>query len=97
MLEGEVADARDDVYAVACIAYVLLTGKHPFRGATALKARTSRLSPDRPGGLDPLDPGQRLIQAEMGRMRLVTQGVDDPDIDAGERCSARSRQVNEIA
>jgi hypothetical protein len=51
VLEGEAADARDDVYALACIAYVLLTGKHPFKENTALKARTARLVPRRPRGL----------------------------------------------
>ncbi|HWJ34363.1 MAG TPA: protein kinase [Steroidobacteraceae bacterium] len=51
LLEGEAADARDDVYALACIAYVLLTGGHPFQDDNALKARTLRLTPARPGGL----------------------------------------------
>ncbi|MDP8986190.1 MAG: protein kinase [Pseudomonadota bacterium] len=51
LLEGEVAEARDDVYALACIAYVLLTGSHPFHDNTALKARTLRMTPDRPSGL----------------------------------------------
>ena len=51
VLEGEVADARDDVYALACIAYALLSGKHPFNDDTALKARTARTIPRRPRGL----------------------------------------------
>src|ERR1019366_7491224 len=51
VLEGGVADARDDVYALACIAYTLLSGKHPFNDDTALKARTSRRIPKRPAGL----------------------------------------------
>jgi len=51
VLEGEVADARDDVYALACIAYALLSGRHPFNDNTALKARTARTIPLRPKGL----------------------------------------------
>jgi serine/threonine protein kinase len=51
LLEGETADARDDVYALACIAYVLLAGSHPYRDHSALKARTLRLKPVRPEGL----------------------------------------------
>jgi len=51
VLEGEVADARDDVYALACVAYALLSGKHPFNDDTALVARTSRAIPKRPKGL----------------------------------------------
>jgi serine/threonine protein kinase len=51
MLEGEIADVRDDVYALACIAYVLLTGNHPFGEHSALQARTLRLKPVRPAGL----------------------------------------------
>jgi serine/threonine protein kinase len=52
LLEGEAADVRDDVYALACISYVLLTGNHPFGEHSALKARTLRLTPIRPGALD---------------------------------------------
>jgi serine/threonine protein kinase len=51
LLEGETADARDDVFALACIAYVLLTGNHPYRDHAALQARTMRLEPARPAGL----------------------------------------------
>jgi hypothetical protein len=52
VLEGEAADARDDVYALACVAYVLLTGDNPFQDSTALKARSLRLTPARPRGLN---------------------------------------------
>jgi serine/threonine protein kinase len=51
LLEGELPDARDDVYALACVAYVLLSGKHPFGEHTAIQARTLRLTPRRPAGL----------------------------------------------
>jgi len=51
LLEGHPADVRDDVYALACITYVLLAGKHPFGEHTAIQARTQRLTPHRPPGL----------------------------------------------
>jgi serine/threonine protein kinase len=48
VLEGEPADARDDVFALACIAYLLLSGEHPFSRKTAIEARQANLSPRRP-------------------------------------------------
>jgi len=51
VLEGKRPDARDDVYALACVAYLLLSGKHPFGEKTALEAREGRLRPSRPAGL----------------------------------------------
>ena len=31
VLDGRPADPRDDIYSLACMAYELLTGSHPFR------------------------------------------------------------------
>jgi serine/threonine protein kinase len=41
VLEGERPDARDDVFALACVAYRLLCGEHPFSEASALDARAA--------------------------------------------------------
>jgi hypothetical protein len=51
LLEGETADIRDDIFAFACVAYILFAGKHPFQSRTALEARSQRLQPKRPPGL----------------------------------------------
>ena len=47
-LQGQVADRRDDLYALACISYELLAGHHPFNRLTAAQARGRALVPRRP-------------------------------------------------
>jgi len=51
LLEGQRPDARDDVFAFACVAYLLLSGRHPFPDRTALEARIRRVRARRPRGL----------------------------------------------
>ena len=47
-LEGQLADRRDDLYALACISYELLAGHHPFNRLSAAQARGRALLPRRP-------------------------------------------------
>jgi serine/threonine protein kinase len=51
LLEGQYPDARDDVFAFACVSYVLLAGKHPFPNCTAVEACAQGLRPARPPGI----------------------------------------------
>ncbi len=44
-------DARDDVFALACVTYELLTGQHPFGKANAVDADHSRLQAKPPPSL----------------------------------------------
>ncbi len=45
MLTGDEPDLRDDIYALACISYELLAGKHPFNKIPANQAKKRNLTP----------------------------------------------------
>lgn len=51
LLEGMDPEPRDDIFALACLAYELLAGEHPFQLRRASEARALKIAPRRPGGL----------------------------------------------
>jgi len=51
LLDGQPADPRDDLYALACLSYELLAGEHPFQNKRCDEARDLGLTPRRPPGL----------------------------------------------
>jgi hypothetical protein len=52
VLEGKRADIRDDVFSLAYIAYLLLSGAHPFTKSTAIEARAAKFRIRRPAHLN---------------------------------------------
>jgi serine/threonine protein kinase len=51
MFEHREPDPRDDIYALACVTYELLTGHHPFERLPAAQARIAGMRPQRPQNL----------------------------------------------
>jgi tetratricopeptide (TPR) repeat protein len=64
-LRGELADARDDLYALGCVVYELLTGRTPFEGETTAEVVRGHLEaePEPPSQHVPGLPGEldRLV------------------------------------
>ncbi|GAA0844568.1 serine/threonine protein kinase [Cupriavidus pauculus] len=51
MFEHREPDPRDDIYALACVTYELLTGKHPYDRMASTEARARNMKPVPPSSL----------------------------------------------
>ena len=76
MFQNQPPHTSDDVYAVAVIAYELLTGQHPYKGLSAEEAFTAKAKPKRINQLSnaewkAIEQGLKLTQAE--RTLTITQ------------------------
>ena len=62
VMEGQEPDVRDDIYAIGCVFYELLTGKHPFNRMSAEEAARVNLLAIRP---------KELAQSQWDMLRLA--------------------------
>jgi TonB family protein len=92
MLEGNKPDQRDDVYALACVIYEMLSGRHPYDLHSALEAHLARM-PVAP--IASLTPAQNAALAQaltVGRAnRTSTVEALLASLDASSPAAAAAR------
>jgi serine/threonine protein kinase len=52
MIQGEIPEPRDDLYALAVVIYLVLTGRHPYNRLPADEALAAGIIPERPRQLN---------------------------------------------
>ncbi|HSN71738.1 MAG TPA: serine/threonine-protein kinase [Steroidobacteraceae bacterium] len=96
MLLHQDPDPRDDVFALACVAYELLTGRHPFAGVTALKAAHQGLRVKPVPGLD--RSRQRALEHALAfRQEERTASVEAFLEEFGGVAAGRTRSARQTA
>jgi serine/threonine protein kinase len=89
-VNGSEPHPSDDVYSLACIAYELLSGQHPFGGRSAVLARANGRRPRNIPGLT-----RKQMQA-LNRALLWGRGerkIDVVDLLAGLACAETPNQL----
>lgn len=82
------ADKRDDVFGLACLAYEMLSGRHPFNGNSAQEAYRSGLEADPIEGLSERQWGalaSALAVHRDDRTPSVTQFLDEFGVASAEK------------